>query len=69
MIGKQAFYSCSKLKSIAIKTSKLTAKNVGSKAFKGICKKAAIKALKKKWNAYKKLLKKKGIPSRARMKK
>ena len=32
-IGKQAFYNCKKLKNITIKTTKLTAKKVGNKAF------------------------------------
>lgn len=68
-IGKQAFYGCKKLKSIVIKTSKLTTKKVGSNAFKGIYKKATVKVPKKKLKAYKKLLKKKGIPSKTKIKK
>lgn len=68
-IGKQAFCNCSKLKSITIKTSKLTVKNVGSKAFKGIYKKSTIKVPKKKLSSYKKLLKKKSIPSKAKIRK
>ena len=35
-IGKQAFAGCKALKSITIKTTKLTSKNIGDKAFKGI---------------------------------
>ena len=68
-IGKQAFYGCKKLKSITIKTSKLTNKNVGSKAFKGISSKAIIKVPKKKVSDYKTLLKKKGVSSKATIKK
>lgn len=60
-IGKCAFYGCAKLNSIAIKTTKLTNKSVGSKAFAKIHKKAKFKVPKKKLSAYKKLLKKKGV--------
>lgn len=66
-IGSQAFYGCKKLKSITIKTTKLTDKKVGSKAFRGIYLKASIKVPKGKRNAYKKLMKKKGISSKARI--
>ena len=68
-IGKQAFYGCKKLKSITIKTTKLTSKKIGSKAFKGINSKATIKVPKSKLKAYQKLLKSKGIGSKARIKK
>lgn len=68
-IGKQAFFGCKKLKAIKIETSRLTNKNVGSKAFSGIDKKATIKVPKKKWNAYKTLLKKKGVLKQAKIKK
>ena len=60
-IGKNAFFKCSKLKTIVIKTSKLTAKTVGANAFKGIYKKAVIKAPKAKRKAYTSLLRKRGI--------
>ena len=62
-IGKQAFYGCKELKSVTIKTSKLTTKNVGSKAFSGIHDKARITVPKKKVKEYTKLLKAKGIGS------
>ncbi|MCM1180913.1 MAG: leucine-rich repeat domain-containing protein [Clostridium sp.] len=68
-IGKQAFYGCKNLKTITIKTSKLTNKNVGSKAFKGIASKATIKVPKKKLASYKKILKSKGVGSKAKIKK
>lgn len=68
-IGKQAFFGCKSLKSITIKTTKLTNKTVGSKAFKGIHKKAVIKVPKKKLAAYKKLLKSKGAGSKIKIKK
>lgn len=68
-IGSKAFYGCKKLKKITIKTSKLTSKKVGSKAFKGIASKAVIKVPKKKLASYKKLLKAKGVGSKATIKK
>ena len=68
-IGKQAFNNCSKLSSITIKTTKLTSKNVGSKAFKGISSKAVIKVPKSKLAAYKKLLKSKGVGNKVTIKK
>ena len=68
-IGKQAFYGCKKLKTLTIKTTKLTSKKVGSKAFKGIYSKATVKVPRKKFSAYKKLLKSKGVGSKAKFKK
>ncbi|MBU5429423.1 leucine-rich repeat protein [Kineothrix sp. MSJ-39] len=59
-IGKKAFYGCSKLKNITVKTTKLTKKNVGSQAFKGIHKKAAFKVPKKKISSYRKVFKARG---------
>ena len=67
-IGKQAFYGCKKLKSITIKTTKLTNKNVGSKAFKGIYAKATIKVPKRKYTSYKKILRAKGVSSKTKIK-
>ena len=68
-IGKQAFYGCKNLKNITIKTTKLTSNKVGSKAFKNISSKATIKVPKSKLKAYKKLLKAKGVSSKAKIKK
>ncbi len=68
-IGKEAFYGCKNLKSITIQTTKLTSKNVGSKAFKGIYSKATIKVPKSKLTSYKKILKAKGVSSKAKIKK
>ena len=59
-IGKRAFYGCSKLKKITVKTTKLTKKNVGSQAFKGIHKKAAFKVPKKKISSYRKVFRARG---------
>lgn len=66
-IGKQAFMNCTSLKKIKILTTKLSTKTVGTKAFKNINKKANISVPKKKKTAYKKLLKSKGMPSKAKV--
>ena len=50
-IGAKAFYGCKNLKEITIRSSKLTSKNVGSSAFKGINAKAKIKVPKSKLKA------------------
>ena len=67
-IGKCAFYGCKKLKQITIKTTLLTDKKVGSKAFKGIHKKAVFKVPKSKRKTYKSMLKKKGISKSVKIK-
>ncbi len=67
-IGNQAFGNCRKLKNITLKTTKLTKKNVGKKAFKGIYKKAVVKAPKKKLMAYRKLFQSKGAGGKVRYK-
>lgn len=59
-IGKKAFYGCSKLKKITVKTTKLTKKNVGRQAFKGIHKKAIFKVPKKKISSYRKVFRARG---------
>ena len=64
-IGKQAFCNCKKLRSITIKTSTLSGKTVGSKAFAGTNKKPTVKVPAKQLKAYKKLLKARGVSSKA----
>lgn len=59
-IGKNAFNGCSALKTITVQTTKLTEKNVGASAFKGIYKKATFRCPKSKLKAYKKLFIKRG---------
>lgn len=66
-IGKEAFYGCKKLKSIKISTSKLTADNVGAKAFSGTYSKATVKVPSKKVKVYKKLLVQKGMHKKAKI--
>ena len=68
-IGKQAFYNCKSLKTITIRTSMLTKKNVGAKAFKGTYKKIKVKVPAKQFKTYKKLFKSKGMSKKAIYKK
>ena len=56
-IGKKAFYGCSKMKKVTLKTTAL--KKVGSKAFKKCAKGIKITMPKNKTSKYKKLLKNK----------
>lgn len=67
-IGKNAFYGCKKLKTITIRSKKLTSKTVSKNAFKGLTKITTIKVPKKKLTAYKKLLKKKGLSTKVKVK-
>lgn len=73
-IGKSAFQKCKKLKQITIKTKKLTSKTVKKNAFKGVgskyYKKVTVKVPGKKYvKKYKKLLRSKGLSSKAKVKK
>jgi len=68
-IGSQAFYGCKKLKNITIKTKLLTKKNVGSKAFKGTYAKPKVSVPRSVYSSYKKLLKARGMSSKAKYKK
>ena len=63
-IGKQAFCNCKKLRSITIKTSMLSGKTVGSKAFAGTYKNPTVKVPAKQLKAYEKLLKARGMSSK-----
>ena len=69
VLGKQAFYNCKKLRTITIKTSALSSKTIGAKAFTGTYKKPTVKVPAKQMNAYKKLLKSKGMSAKAVYKK
>lgn len=64
-IGKQAFYGCKSLEKIVILTKKLTKKNVGAKAFKGISSTVTITVPDTKLASYKKVLKSKGVSDKA----
>ena len=71
-IGKQAFYGCKNLKSVTIKSTKLTTKSVGAKAFTKAGsknnKKLVVRVPKNKKKSYVKLFKKKGLSSNAKIK-
>ena len=60
-IGKRAFYGCSNIKTIIIKTEKLKESSIGADAFKGISRNAVVKVPKKLVKKYKKILRKKGL--------
>lgn len=57
-IGASAFAKCSNLRTITIKTTSLTRKSIGKKAFHGIAKKAKFKLPSSKKRLYKKWVKK-----------
>ena len=64
-IGARAFYNCKKAKKLEVKTSKLTQNGIGSEAFKKMYKNVKVKCPKKMKKTYKKIFKKKGMPSGA----
>ena len=68
-IGKNAFYGCSKLKTLKIKTSKLASKKIGSKAFSKTPKSMKVTLPKKKYKTYKSMLIKKGVNKKVKFKK
>ena len=68
-IGGNAFKNCKKMKTLIIKSTKLTAKSVKKNAFKGLTKKTTIKVPKSKLKAYKALFKKKGLSGKVKVKK
>ena len=66
-IGSKAFYNCKKLKSITVKTTKLTSSSVKKTAFKGISKNVTVKVTKSKYSKYKKLFVSKGLKSKTQV--
>ena len=64
-IGDGAFYGCNNLKTIVIKSTKLTSKTVGAKAFLNTNNKAILTVPKSKLEAYTKLFREKGISKEA----
>ena len=64
-IGKQAFEGCTNIITFEIRYTKFSKKNIGKNAFKGIKKKTIYILPKKKKNAYKKLLIKRGASSKS----
>ena len=67
-IGKKAFAGCKALKNITIRSKTLKAGNIGSKAFSNISKNAVIKVPKAKVKTYRKLFRKKGLSTKAKVK-
>ncbi len=65
-IGAKAFFGAKNLKKVTIKTKSLT--SVGAGAFKGVAKKITVKVPAGKKKAYKKLFKKKGLPTKTKWK-
>ena len=70
-IGKKVFYNCKNLRSIIVRAKKLTARSVGSKAFTKAGSKdyrrLKVKVPAKKYGTYRKIFRKKGLSSEARM--
>ena len=62
------FKVCKKLKTITIKSKKLTAKNIKKGAFKGLGKGVTIKVPKGKKKAYTTLFRKKGLSKNVKIK-
>nr|WP_295277770.1 leucine-rich repeat domain-containing protein [uncultured Blautia sp.] len=72
-IGSKAFYDCKALTSVTIQTKKLSSGKVGKSAFtkagRNNYKKLKVRVPKSKLSAYKKLLKSKGLSSKAKVSK
>ncbi len=66
-IGRNAFRNCAALKTVIIRTSRLTDASVGSNAFKGIYPKASVQVPAAKLKEYRELLSKKGLPKTAKI--
>ena len=60
-IGTEAFSGCTKLKTLTIKSTKLTAQTVADNAFQGMSKKTVIKVPKSKLKENRKLFRAKGL--------
>lgn len=63
-IGSRAFYKCSRLQSITIKTKSLKKKRIGNQAWKGIHKKAVFYVPASKVKSYRTMFQAKGAKSR-----
>ena len=68
-IGANAFYGCKNLNTVVIKTAKLTRKTVGANAFAKTGAKPVVTVPAKQFNAYKTLLRSKGMSTKAVYKK
>jgi hypothetical protein len=72
-IGKNAFYNCKNVKTVTVKSTKLTSNSVKAGAFSKLgssnYKKVTVKVPASKLKAYKKFFTKKGLSSKATIKK
>jgi D-ribose pyranose/furanose isomerase RbsD len=66
-IKSKAFYGCTKLKKITINSKKLKTESIGKSAFTKMKKNVKIYVPSTKYTAYKKLLKKAGVGSKAKI--
>ncbi len=67
-IGTEAFSGCTKLKTLTIKSTKLTVQTVADNAFQGMSKKTVIRVPKSKLKKYRKLFRAKGLDKKVKMK-
>ena len=67
-IGANAFYGCKSLKKLTVKTTRLTSKGLGKKAWKGIQAKASVRVPAGKQKTYQKLFYKKGMSRKIKIK-
>lgn len=68
LIPSNTFSKCTKLKTITIKSTNITSKSLGKKAFHGVSQKATIKVPSSKKKAYKTLFYKRGLTKKANVK-
>lgn len=68
-ISSNAFYGCTKLTLLKIKSSKLTDSNLSLKAFNGVNKPTVIKVPSKKVTSYKKIFRNNGLSTKVSVKK
>ena len=66
-IGSKAFYGCKSLQKIYILSTKIKSGKIGSKAFMKLPKNVKIYVLQQNYKTYKKLLKKAGVSSKAKI--
>ena len=67
-IGTEVFSGCTKLKTLTIRSTKLTAQTVADNAFQGMSKKTVIKVPKSKLKEYRKLFRAKGLDKKVKLK-
>ena len=67
-LGKQFVYKCSKMKTLTVKSSKMTKKTITDGAYKGLGKSVVVKVPKSKVSAYKKLFQSKGLGKKVKVK-